>query len=216
MIDPVKPAGEKAPAEGHFQPVPVFRRSGCRLFRQGPVDGAAIDGGYRGDVVGRLEAALDLEGAEAHPDQFRDLVDGRQVLGREKIGAIPEILGAAIHFERVGEPAGLGAFSAVCTAAAKDLAGQTLPGVGDTKGSMDKHLQGKSGGVGCGRELGQFPQGKFPRENGKMEALAAGEGDTLRRGEGHLCGGVQFEVWANGLGQADESEVLDNQGVDLG
>jgi hypothetical protein len=48
-----------------------------------------------------------------------------------------------------------------------------------------------------------------------MEALTAGEGDAFGRGEGHLGGGVKFNLRADGLGEADESEVLDDERVNL-
>ena len=51
---------------------------------------------------------------------------------------------------------------------------------------MDKNLQGEAGRVGGGGEFSQFPEGKFPSKNGKMKALAAGEGNALGGGQGHL------------------------------
>ena len=106
----------------------------------------------------------------------------------------------AIDFEGVGEAAGLRAFPAVGAASAQNLTRQALSRVSDAKSSVDEDLQGKAGGVGGGREFGQFPEGKLPGKDGQMKALATGEGDTLWGGQGHLGGGVERDVWANGLG----------------
>ena len=76
----MKPSGKKAAAKGHFQPIPLFGRGGGRLIGQGAVDRLAVDGCNGGEVVRRLQPALDLERAKAQPDQFRDLVDGREIL----------------------------------------------------------------------------------------------------------------------------------------
>jgi hypothetical protein len=81
---------------------------------------------------------------------------------------------------------------------------------------VDEDLQRQSGGFAGGGELGQFPKGKFPRENGQVKALAAGEGDTFRGGQGHLGGGVEFDPRADRLGEANEAKVLDDEGIDLG
>jgi hypothetical protein len=69
------------------------------MIDKGAVDSLAIDRSDGGDVVGRLEASLDLEGAEAESDQFGDLVDGGQVLGGEKIRAVAEVAGLAIDLK---------------------------------------------------------------------------------------------------------------------
>ena len=129
---------------------------------QGAVDGLAVDRGDGGDVVGRFEASLNLERAEAESDQFGDLVDRRQVLWGKKIRAVAEVAWLAIDLQRVWKSAGLGAFAPVGAATAEDLAGEALAGVGDAKCSMNKDLQGKAVGVVGGGELGQFPKGEFP------------------------------------------------------
>jgi hypothetical protein len=186
------------------------------MFGQSPVDGLAVDRGDGGDVVGRFEASLDLERAEAESDQFGDLVDRRQVLWGKKIRAVAEVAWLAIDLQRVWKSAGLGAFAPVGAATAEDLAGEALAGVGDAKCSMNKDLQGKAVGVVGGGELGQFPKGEFPGEDGKVEPLASGKGDAFGRGEGHLGGGVEFDLRADGLGEADKAEVLNDERVDLG
>ena len=80
VVDPVKPSGKKAAAKGHFQPISLFGRGGGRLIAQGAVDRLAVDGCNRSEVVRRLQPALDLKRAEAQPDEFRDFVDGREIL----------------------------------------------------------------------------------------------------------------------------------------
>jgi hypothetical protein len=143
-------------------------------------------------------------------------VDGSKILGREEIRAVAEVAGLAVDFQRVGKPASLGTFAAVGAAAAEDFAGEALARVRDAEGSVDKDLQGEAVGVGRGGELGQLPQGKLPGENGEVEALPAGEGDSLGRGEGHLGGGVEFHPRADGPGEADEAEVLHDEGIHPG
>jgi len=109
----------------------------------------------------------------------------------------------------------LGTFAAVGAAAAEDFAGEALARVRDAEGAVDKDFQGEAVGVGRGGELGQLPQGKLPGENGEVEALAAGKGNAFRRGEGHLGGGVEFHPRADGSGEANEAEVLNDEGVNL-
>ena len=185
------------------------------MICQGSIDGLAIDGGDGGDVVRRFEPALNFEGTEAKPDQLGDLVNGGQVLWGEKIGSIAEVAGLPVDLEGVRKAAGLGAFAPVGAAATEDLAGETLTGVGDAEGSMDKDLQREPGGIGGCGELGKFAQGKFPREDREVESLAAGEGDAFGRGQGHLGGGMELNLRANRLGEADEAEILDDESVNL-
>ena len=81
---------------------------------------------------------------------------------------------------------------------------------------MNENFERETGRVGGGGEFGEFPKGEFPREDGEVKALASGEGNAFGRGEGHLGGGVEFDFRTDGPGEADEAEVLDNQGVDRG
>lgn len=69
------------------------------MVGQRPVDGLAVNCGYGGYVVGRLEAPLDLEGAEAEPDELGDFIDGGQVLRGEEIRTVAEIAGLAVDFQ---------------------------------------------------------------------------------------------------------------------
>jgi hypothetical protein len=46
--------------------------------------------------------------------------------------------------------------------------------------------------------------------------LATGEGDAFGRGEGHLGGGVNFYFRADFPCQSDQSEILNDDGIDLG
>lgn len=81
---------------------------------------------------------------------------------------------------------------------------------------MNEDLKGEASRIGGGRELGQFPEGEFAGEDGEVKALASGEGDAFGRGEGHLGGGVELYFRADGSSESDETEVLDDEGVDLG
>ena len=86
----------------------------------------AINGGDGSDVVGRFEAALDLERVEAEFDEFRDLIDSGEILGGEKVGSIAEFFRLAIDLKTIREAAGLGALPAVGAAATEDFTGETL------------------------------------------------------------------------------------------
>jgi hypothetical protein len=63
---------------------------------------------------------------EAEFDEFRDLIDGSEILGGEKVGTIPEVARLAVDFEGVGHTAGLSALATVGAAATEDFAGEAL------------------------------------------------------------------------------------------
>jgi len=150
---------------------------------------------------------------EPKADQLGNFVNGGKVLGGEEVSSVAEITALAVHLKGVGEPAGLGAFTPVGASPAEDLAGEALSGVSNTEGTVDKDFEREAGRVGGGGEFGQFPQGKLPGKNSEVEALATGERDSLRGSEGHLGGGVELDLRADGLGKADEAEILNNEGI---
>jgi hypothetical protein len=81
---------------------------------------------------------------------------------------------------------------------------------------VDENLQGKAGGIRRGGELGKFAEGEFTGENGQGDALAPGKGNALGRGEGHLGGGMNLHLRTDFPGQADQAQILNDDGVHLG
>jgi hypothetical protein len=144
MVYAMEPAGKKAATEGHLQAVLLFRRCGRGLLSQGAIDGLAINGGDGGNVVRGFEPTLDLERVKTEFDQFGDFIHRGEVLGREKVGPVPEIAGLAIDFEGVGHAAGLRALATVGAAATEDFAGEALAGVGNAECPMNKNFQVKA------------------------------------------------------------------------
>jgi hypothetical protein len=81
---------------------------------------------------------------------------------------------------------------------------------------VDKNFQGKAGRFCGGWEFSEFAEREFTGKNGEGDALATGKGDPFGRGEGHLGGGVNFYFRADFPCQANQSEILNDDGVDLG
>jgi hypothetical protein len=126
MVYAMKPTREKATTEGHLQSVFLLLRGGGGVLVDGTIDGLAINGGDGGNVVRGFEPTLDLERVKTEFDQFGDFIHRGEVLGREKVGPVPEIAGLAIDFEGVGHAAGLSALATVGAAATEDFAGEAL------------------------------------------------------------------------------------------
>jgi hypothetical protein len=65
-------------------------------------------------------------------------------------------------------------------------------------------------------EFGEFAEGKFTSKNGEGDALATGKGDSFGRGESHLGRGMDGNLWADFSSQSNKSEILNDDGIDLG
>ena len=65
-------------------------------------------------------------------------------------------------------------------------------------------------------ELGQFAQGKFPRQDGPRHAEPPGEGHAFGRGQRHLGRGVDVQVGYPFPRETDQSEILHDGRIDSG
>ena len=90
------------------------------------VEAAPIGLGHRRHIGGLLQAPFNLEAGNAKFGQLGDQLPGCQVLGRQQVALFAQRQLHTIHDQFVGQPAGLGAFTAVGTALAKGLTGQAL------------------------------------------------------------------------------------------
>lgn len=233
-----EPSGGEAAGEGHFEGVAVFGSDGgsgllCRLawnavalrtlHRSVPtgsvptdcgVEGFAVGAGDGGDVFGGFEAAFDLVGLDAGGDELGDEVDGGEVLGGEEVAVFAHVFFLAVDDEFVGHAAGLGAFATVGGALAEGFGSEALAGVGDAEGAVDEHLErGVFGFV----ELGDFFDGEFAGENGAFEGEDGfEEAEAIGGGDGHLGGGVDFDLGSELGSHFGEAEVLNDGGVDAG
>jgi hypothetical protein len=122
----------------------------------------------------------------------------------------------SIHLKPIREATGLGALPAVGASATEDFTGQTLARIGDAEGSVDKNLQGKARGIARSRKFSKFAEREFTSKNRKGDALATGKGNPFGRGESHLGGSMNFYLRADLPSQSNQSEILNDNGIDLG
>ena len=89
-----------APVGEGFQFVHQAHVEGLALHRF--VDGAAVDLGGAGHVVGALCPAFDFQGVNTHLCQFSDVLNGSQVLGVHDVGAVLVFVGGDEATRTVG------------------------------------------------------------------------------------------------------------------
>ena len=65
-------------------------------------------------------------------------------------------------------------------------------------------------------EFGEFAEGEFSSKDGEGDALATGKGDSFGRGESHLGRGMDGNLRADFSSQSNKSEILNDDGIDLG
>ena len=124
----------------------------ARRRAQRASDGAAVERGRRRDVLGALEAALDLERAtrRARTSRGTSAVASRSS-GESRYARSPRSRTHAVDDELVRQPARLGARAAVRAAAADRLARQALARVRDAERAVDEHLELDVGVLGADR-----------------------------------------------------------------
>ena len=107
----------------------------------GAVKRFAIGADSCGDIIGRLHAALDLEGGNTCLDELGQHVDTHEVFGaQEVLAGVGKALAVFSH-QHVGKPARLRAHAAVGTAAADHRAHQALAALADAQRAVDKDLE---------------------------------------------------------------------------
>ena len=178
------------------------------------VDGLAIGAGRGGDVGPALESAFDFEADDARVDERFDAVVGGEVLRAEEVGSVAEVAAGAVDDEVVGHAAGLGALAAIGAAAAECFAGEALAAVGDAECAVDEDLDRH---LGLRRDRSGFRRAKV-RGRGRRGRCRARRAKSMPRrlGERHLRRGVDGESRCDAMDEADESEVLHDDGVDSG
>ena len=216
VIDALKPTGRKSAGESHFQFVAVLLRRDLVGSCLGPIDRLSISASHRRNILRGLETSLDLETHDAEPDQLGDLVDPSEILGREEILLVSEVKVLAIDHEFVRHPAGLGTFAPVGTALTERLAGETLPGVGDTESPVDKGLQLDCIGLLGMKEM-DLPHRVLAGNHGAVQIEEpVGECQRFGRGDRHLRRGVHIEIGNHHPRHRREAQVLDDDRVDPG
>ena len=144
-----------------------------------------------GDVLGRLEPALDLQARHAQLDQLRDQVVRGKVLRAEEILSLVQVHELAVADDLVGHPAGLGTLAAVRRAAAQGLAGQALAGVGHAERAVDEDLDGH---VRLLADLADLVQRQLAGEDDPRAAQLLRQPEPLGAGDRHLGRGVDLQV----------------------
>jgi hypothetical protein len=220
VVDAPEPPGVEAATERHLQFV-GGRRSGRTRGGVRPAEAiqrGAVDAGDAGDVLGGLQAALDLERRDAGTDEFGEDLESGEVLGAEEVASVAEIEGLAVGDQFVRKPAGLGALAAVGGASAERFAGEALAGVGDAEGAVDEDFegQGRSALAEGVPDSGDFGDGILAGEDHELAAQFAHELDPGRAGDRHLGRGVDGEVRGEPPDQAADADILHDGGVDAG
>ena len=227
VIDTAEPARMQAARERHLHRVVLFLTDlqggavGVGAFGEsipGGVYRAAIGLRDGGDVFGGLQAALDLQGADAGADQVGHDFDAGEILRGEEIGLVAEVADHAVDYEFIGQAAGLGAFAAVGRAAAERLARQALAGISDTESSMHEDLEVERFALGglFRLHLLHLRNRDLTAQDGQRGAEAAGVIDARRARHRHLGRGVDREVGGDPADESADARVLDDGGVDAG
>ena len=165
-----------------------------------------------GDVLGRLEPALDLQAGDAQLDQLGDQVVRREVLRAEEVLRLAEVDVLAVADDLIGHPAGLGALAAVGRPAAEGLAGQALARIGHAERAVDEDLDRHVGlGRGpCAISSSDSSRARITRE----QPSSAASRDPFLAGDRHLGRGVDLQVGSDGPDQPGQAQVLDDHRVD--
>ena len=149
VIGAAKPPGVEPAREGHLHVVAIL--TGGRLWLithpasrvTQPVNGLAVNAGDVGDVFGRFEPPLDLQGGHADTSQLRQDLQPGQILRAEQILPVAQRHQFAVRHQIVRHAAGLRALAAIGRTPTQRLARQALAGVGDTKRAVNEDLQGE-------------------------------------------------------------------------
>lgn len=179
----------------------------------GGVDGFAVGAGGEGNVIGVLIAALNFEATDTGGDDLGDELNGGEVAGGEQIAGIGEGAFDAIDQQFIRQAAGLGALATVGAAATPGFGGKALAGVSDAERAVDEDFEI---GVGFGVDGGDFLEGQLAGEGDAVCALGEGELDAFGAGDAGLGGGVELEIGGDLAGEAEDAQVLHDEGVDAG
>ena len=227
IIDAAEPARVQAARERHLHRIVFFLTD----LERGAVGvgalGESVPGGVHratvglrdgGNVFGGLQAALDLQGADAGTDQVGHDFDAGEVLRGEEIGLVAEVADHAVDHEFVRQAAGLGAFAAVGRAAAERFARQALAGIGDAEGAVDEDFEVERFALGglFRLHLLHLRDRDFAAEDGERGAETAGVIDARRARDRHLRRSVDREVGGDPADEAADAGVLDDGGINAG
>lgn len=120
-----------------------------------------------------------------------------------------------IHDQLVGEPAGLGAFTAVGAALAEGLAGEALPRIGHAQGAVHEHLQRHVQLTlpQLALQAAQVGEGQLAGEHHPRTPQRCSLRDTGRAGDRHLGGSMDRQLRRQDAGQARQADVLNDQRI---
>ena len=188
------------------------------LRMTGRIDCVAVVVRHAGDVFGRLQASFDLQCGHAGRNEFRQAIVRGEIVGTEGIGdgfPIPPsrrlvARGETLADDFVRQPARLCALAAVGAAPAHGKAGKALARVADAERAVDEHLDLDIRLLSDRCDLGN---GRFTRQDDSAHAQGFDLGDALRAAERHLGRRVQGQFGTQAVEQPEQSDVLDEYGV---
>lgn len=212
MVHAVKPPAVESARKSHLECVAIVvaDRVDLGLFDR-RVDRLSIDARNARDVLRRLQPSLDLEARDAALDQRRHVVDGREILRREQILAIAEVLLLPVDEQVVRHAASLRTFAAIGASLPERLTREALPGVRDAKRAVHEDLERQHVGAAHLVHLLQRP---LASENDTAHAETSSETHAFSRRDRHLRRCVHLEPRRDLASETRETEVLNDDRID--
>ena len=211
VIAALEPTGRKATRERQFHLFHVARRDAGRAAGQRGVQRPAVVPRDVGHVLGRLQAALDLERGNTGIEQLGQQRVGGQILRTEQVFDARiqvHVFPVADHFVR--QPASLRALASVRASAAQRFTGQALARVGHAQSAVDEHLQRQTG---MRPDLADLVDRQLAGQHHALHAQLLGHPDALRAGQRHLRAGVDLQIRTDSPDQSNQPQILHQNGI---
>ena len=210
MIDAAEKAGAEAARKALRQIEPALPRQGERLIGQRRIERRPIRPRCDRHILRALQAAFDLEAPHAELDQRLDQIVGGEILRAQQVGPLAEIADCAIDDEFIRQAAGLGALPPIGAAAPQRLARQALAAVGDAERTVNEHFHRR---LGAGPDAANVVERQLAGQDDPLDSQPADEFDPARLGERHLRRAVDRQARREAADQADEAQVLHDDGI---
>ena len=213
VIAAFQPTGRETTGKGelHFRQILLGQRH--RLLPQRRIQRLAIVARDVRDILGRLQAALDLEARHARRQQLGQQRVSGQILRTEQITYAIQIDILTVANQIVRQPAGLGTLSPIRTASPQRFTRQALPRVGHAQRTVHKYFQLQ---LGLPTNLANLVQCQFASQDDSPHPQRGHRRQTFRTGQRHLSRRMQFQVGTHLANQTQQSQILHQHGIHIG
>jgi len=212
VIDPREEPRSRA-ARVHLErkePLLFARRARPAVPRHRSVHRTPIEARGSRDVLGPLQAPLNLDRCHAELDELRHESARLEILGRQQVGAIPQLLQHAVDHQLVRQPARLRARPPVRAPPSDGLARQALPRVRDAQGAVHEHLELR---LRLRSDRRDVVERQLARQDHARRAERPRELHRPRVGTRHLRRRVDGQRGRDGLHQLRDPQVLHDHRV---